>query len=120
MIVAGVFWSIRKYGVGGGVWVRLQLGPKWCQMYIMVYFQKQVNCNGTTIVSREVMARFKYGKIIMAQIQLTLRDLGLGETAAVWQGGEVKRSAPGACVPREREAVGGCWAGGGVPRPLMP
>ena len=73
MIVAGVFWSIRKYGVGGGVWVRLQLGPKWCQMYIMVYFQKQVNCNGTTIVSREVMARFKYGKIIMAQIQLTLR-----------------------------------------------
>ena len=37
----------------------------------MAYFQRQVNCNGTGIVSREVMARFKNGEVIMAQIQLT-------------------------------------------------
>ena len=51
MTVAGTFWFIRKYGGGGAILIHLQLGPTWCRAYIMAYFQQQVNCNGTSVVS---------------------------------------------------------------------
>jgi len=68
----GANTSIRKYGQAGRVSVRLQMGPRRCQAYIMAYFQYQLNCNGSGTVLREVVACFKYGKVVMAYIQLTL------------------------------------------------
>ena len=38
----------------------------------MAYLKEVLNYNGTSIVTREVVARFKYGRIIMAHMQLTL------------------------------------------------
>ena len=63
--------SIRKYGRGGDAFVRLQLGSTRRQTYIMVYSKHQMNCNGSGIVLRIVMVRFKTSKVTMSQIQLT-------------------------------------------------
>ena len=68
--------SIRKYGRGGDAFVRLQLGSTRRQTYIMVYSKHQMNCNGSGIVLRIVMVRFKNNKVTMAQIQLTLSFMG--------------------------------------------
>jgi hypothetical protein len=48
--------------------IRLQMGPICRHAYIMTSFKQVVNCNGTDIVSRIVMAFFKIVIIIMAQI----------------------------------------------------
>ena len=41
----------------------------------MAYLQQVRNRNGTGIATREIVARFKYGRVIMAKIQLTLKNL---------------------------------------------
>jgi len=66
--VGGAKGSIRKYGRGGDAFVRLQLGSTRRQTYIMVYSKHQMNCNGSCIVLRIVMVRFKTSKVTMAQI----------------------------------------------------
>ena len=65
---------IRKYGRGGDTPIRLQRAPTRCHAYVMAYSKQWVNFNGTGIVSREVMACFKYNRVIMAKIQLTLYE----------------------------------------------
>ena len=72
----GAKGSIRKYGRGGDAFVRLQLGSTRRQTYIMVYSKHQMNCNGSGIVLRIVMVRFKTSKVTMAQIQLTPNKMG--------------------------------------------
>ena len=47
-------------------------GPKTLSAYRVAWLKLEKNCNGVGIVSRIVMARFKNGEIVMAQIQLTL------------------------------------------------
>jgi len=62
-----------KIRTDGGIPICLQMGSMRRQAYIMAHFKIPQNCNGTHAVSREVVVRFKYGEIIMAQIQLTLK-----------------------------------------------
>ena len=50
------------------LFIHLHVGPKTLQAYIMAYFSFGKNYNGSGIVSRIVMVRFKTSKIIMAQI----------------------------------------------------
>ena len=42
----------------------------------MTYFEQMLKCNCTGIVFQELMPRFKYGKVIIAQTQLTLKKKG--------------------------------------------
>ena len=52
--------------------IRLKVAPRRCLVYIVACLKQARNYNGTGIVCRIVMVRFKNGRIIMAQIQLTL------------------------------------------------
>ena len=57
--------------------VRLTVGPRRCRPYIVACLKQPRNYNGTGVVRRIVMARFKNMTIIMAQIQLTLMSMYL-------------------------------------------
>jgi hypothetical protein len=52
--------------------VCLTVGPRRRRAYIVAYLKQPWNYNGTGVVRRIVMARFKNMTIIMAHIQLTL------------------------------------------------